>query len=80
LYQNYPNPFNPTTSIKFDVPKSTVVKVSVFDITGREVDVLVNSQMDAGKYSYEWNASNYSSGVYFYRIETESFTDVKRML
>jgi photosystem II stability/assembly factor-like uncharacterized protein len=69
LYVNYPNPFNPVTSIKFDLPSDSKVKITVFNILGSEVTSLVNGKLSAGKYSVDWDASNYSSGVYFYRIE-----------
>jgi subtilisin-like proprotein convertase family protein len=80
LYQNYPNPFNPSTTIRFDLPKNTLVKLKVYDIIGREIVTLVNKSLYAGSHIVEWNASQYSSGVYFYKLETESFTDVKRMM
>jgi hypothetical protein len=72
LYNNYPNPFNPTTSINFDIPKESSVKLSIFNILGEEVAVAVNGKLDAGKYSYIWNAQNFSSGLYIYRIEAVS--------
>jgi hypothetical protein len=80
MYDNYPNPFNPSTQIKFDVPQASFVKIVIYDISGREAAVVVNSQMNAGTYSVEWNASQYASGVYFYRITAGSFTDVKKMI
>lgn len=87
LYNNYPNPFNPTTKIKFDLPKSTDVKISVFDVTGKEVSVLVNEKLQAGTYQTEWDASAYPSGVYFYKIQvhhggssTGDFNETKRMM
>ncbi|MGB9697005.1 MAG: T9SS type A sorting domain-containing protein [Ignavibacteria bacterium] len=80
LYQNYPNPFNPTTTIKYDVPEATFVTIKVYDITGKLVETLVNMELTPGKYEVMWNAGNYASGVYFYRIETSKFTEVKRML
>jgi carboxypeptidase T len=80
LYQNYPNPFNPVTKINFDLPQNSYVKLSLFDILGREVSVLVNENLSAGKYEYELNAANLSSGAYFYKLETSKFTDVKRMI
>ena len=80
LMQNYPNPFNPVTNIKFSIPKSGFVKVSIFDANGREVETIVNQNMSAGIYNADWNASKYSSGVYFYRIETNEFTDTKKMI
>ncbi len=80
LDQNYPNPFNPTTSIKFSIPEASNVKLTVFDITGREVAVLVNKSMGAGYYNVDWDASNLSSGIYIYQIETGSFTNIKKMV
>ena len=80
MYQNYPNPFNPSTSIKFDISKKQMVKVSIFDITGREVALLVNQEMEPGRYSFDWNATNFASGMYFYKIESGDFKSVKRMM
>ncbi len=80
LYQNYPNPFNPVTLIKYDIPKQTKVEISVFDITGRKVADLVNTEVEAGKYEVYWNAGNKSSGIYFYRIKSTDFNEVKRMI
>lgn len=71
LYQNYPNPFNPVTKIKFDIPKNIIVKIKIYDILGREVETLVNEKLVPGKYEIDWQAANYPSGVYFYRIETD---------
>jgi hypothetical protein len=79
LEQNYPNPFNPTTSISYSIPKAGNVKLTVFDVLGRDVAVLVNEFKTAGSYSLEFNASELSSGVYFYRIEAGDFKDVKKM-
>jgi hypothetical protein len=80
LNQNFPNPFNPSTNIRFALPKSGFVRLSVFDVAGKEVSVLVNERINAGSYSVDWNAANNPSGVYFYRIETEKFSDTKRMI
>ena len=80
LEQNYPNPFNPATMIKFAIPKLSGVKLSVFDITGKEVRTLVNSELKAGSYEYILNAEGLSSGVYFYRLQTNEFNSVKRMI
>jgi hypothetical protein len=80
LYQNYPNPFNPTTTIKFDIPKSSNVKITVYDITGKELEVLVNEKLQAGTYQTTWNASNFSSGVYFYRIQAGDFSETKKLI
>lgn len=80
LYQNYPNPFNPVTQIKFDVPKAAEVKLTIFDILGREVAVLVNESLTPGTYNADWNASSFASGVYFYEIKAGDFRDVKKMM
>jgi len=66
LNQNYPNPFNPATKITFDVAKLSNIKLSVYDVLGREVSVLVNKQLNAGQFSVDWDASNFPSGIYFY--------------
>jgi ligand-binding sensor domain-containing protein len=88
LYQNYPNPFNPTTKIRFDIPLSPLyergvgrfVHLTIYDILGREVSTLLNRQLQPGTYNIEWNASNYPSGVYFYKLVTDSYTAVKKMI
>ncbi|MGA2669658.1 MAG: YCF48-related protein [Ignavibacteria bacterium] len=88
LYQNYPNPFNPSTKIKFDIPnfplmkgaRGMSVRLTIYDILGREIATLVNQQLNPGMYEVEWDASNYPSGVYFYKINTESFNQTKRMV
>lgn len=80
LYQNYPNPFNPSTHIRFDVAKSGLVTLDVYDITGRKVTELVNEELNAGKYNADFNASNLSSGIYFYRIVTPDFTGIRKMI
>ena len=80
LYNNYPNPFNPSTNIKFDLPKSENVKLIVINQLGQEVSTLINKELVSGSYEYTFNADKLSSGVYFYRIITDSFTDTKKML
>jgi hypothetical protein len=80
LSQNYPNPFNPTTTIKYDLPIDAGVSLKVFNIIGQEVVTLVNEEQKAGYRSVEWNASNVASGVYFYRLDAGSFTNVKKLL
>jgi len=80
LLQNYPNPFNPVTNIKFSIPRSSFVKINVFDITGKEVTKLVNENMNAGSYTVDFNASDLATGVYLYRIDADGFTDVKKMM
>lgn len=80
LGQNYPNPFNPVTNINVRVPKAGNVKISVYDITGKEVSVLVNEYLEAGTYNIDFDASHLTSGTYFYRMEANGFTDVKKMI
>ena len=80
LYNNYPNPFNPSTMIKYDVPRNTFVKISVYDILGKLVTSLVNQDMMPGRYEVVWDAKNYASGTYIYKFETNDFTDVKKMI
>jgi photosystem II stability/assembly factor-like uncharacterized protein len=80
LGQNYPNPFNPVTKIEADIPKSSMVKVAVYDMLGRELEVLVNELLNAGSYKLTWDASKYSSGIYFYKIISSDFTDTRKMI
>ncbi len=81
LSQNYPNPFNPTTTIKFDLPKDANVTIQIFDMIGRVVDVLAKNEFKrASSYQVDWNASNFSSGVYFYRLEAGDFVSTKKMV
>lgn len=79
LSQNYPNPFNPATKIEYQIPKESSVVLKVYDFMGREVQTLVNESKSAGRYSVNFNASQLSSGVYFYKLETESFSSTKKM-
>jgi len=80
LHQNFPNPFNPTTYIKFDLPDATYVKLTVYDILGKEVKILFNEFREAGNYTIEFNGSELPSGIYYYRLITEKFSDTKKML
>jgi hypothetical protein len=80
LEQNYPNPFNPVTKIRFSIPKFSNVKLSVYDVTGRLVTELVNSELTAGEYETDFNALNITSGVYFYTLQAGSFTDTKKLI
>jgi hypothetical protein len=80
LFQNYPNPFNPNTSIKFSIAKKADVKLVIFDILGRDITTLVNDKLQPGVYIVDWNVFEYASGVYFYKLETNYFTDTKKML
>ncbi|RPI17623.1 MAG: T9SS C-terminal target domain-containing protein [Ignavibacteriae bacterium] len=80
LYQNFPNPFNPSTSIKVDIAKQGLVKLNVYDVTGRLVSTLANENYNPGSYNINFNASNLSSGVYFYKLETTDFTSIRKMI
>ena len=80
LYTNYPNPFNPSTTIKYDIPRSSFVQMTIYDILGRELDKLINQQLSAGRYEIVWDGSNYASGTYFYKLEAGTFTDIKKMV
>ena len=80
LRQNYPNPFNPVTNIDFSIPQAGQVKMQVYDVTGKVVAELVNSRLNAGTYKVDFDASKLSSGVYFYKIEAEGFTAIKKMM
>jgi len=80
LEQNYPNPFNPTTNIRYQVSSNTQVSLKVYDVLGNEVATLVNDYREAGSYEVNWNASNLSSGIYFYKLQSSSFVDTKKMI
>lgn len=89
MYQNYPNPFNPTTKIRFAISRDALnaswkdtrsVSLRVYDVVGREVATLVNEQLQPGTYEVEWDGSKYSSGVYFYKLVTDGFSDTKKMV
>ncbi|MCF8262056.1 MAG: T9SS type A sorting domain-containing protein [Melioribacteraceae bacterium] len=80
LHQNYPNPFNPTTTINFDIPQTGNVKLSIYNSLGEKVKDLVSEIKSAGSYSVSFDASNLTSGIYFYKIEMEAFTSIKKMI
>ncbi|HEY3251536.1 MAG TPA: FG-GAP-like repeat-containing protein, partial [Ignavibacteria bacterium] len=91
LYQNYPNPFNPETKIKFDIPagtrQGTFVQLKIYDITGKEITALVNGNLSPGTYEATWDAGNYTSGIYFYKLivrqagsSTGDYDQVKKMI
>jgi hypothetical protein len=80
LYQNYPNPFNPITKIQFNVSKTSDIILKVFDLTGKEISTLINEKLNPGTYETQWNANEYSSGIYFYRLETGDYRETKRMI
>lgn len=80
LAQNYPNPFNPATTIQFDIAAQGNVKITIYDLTGKTVKVLFNEKKSAGSYEVTWDASNFASGIYFYRLESGSFSNIKKMI
>jgi hypothetical protein len=80
LYQNYPNPFNPTTNIKYQIKNSGYVSVKVFDILGKEIETLVNEKQFPGSYEVKFDGSNLPSGVYFYKLESDRFSEVKKLI
>jgi len=79
LAQNYPNPFNPVTTIRFELEKSGMTTVDVFDVTGRHVRTLLDGNVEAGAYDLRFDASALSSGIYFYRLTSGDFTAIKKM-
>jgi len=80
LKQNYPNPFNPVTKISYDIPKSGFVTVRIYDILGKEIATLVNENKNPGSYIVEFDGSSFSSGTYFYRLESNGFIATKKMM
>ena len=80
MKQNYPNPFNPVTKISFDIPKKSFVSLKIYDILGKEIKTLVSEEKSAGKYIVDFDASYLSSGVYFYKLESGSFAETRRMI
>lgn len=80
LEQNYPNPFNPSTVIKFQLPERSTVTIKVYDVLGKEVEVLVNEELSAGYYSVKFNASGLSTGVYYYTLKSDNFYSTNKML
>ncbi|MCC7159786.1 MAG: zinc-dependent metalloprotease [Ignavibacteria bacterium] len=81
LHQNYPNPFNPVTNIQFEVPEKTAVRLSIYDTRGSLVEVLIdNNELQAGIYNFDWNAADYPSGAYFYKLQAGSYTLSKKMV
>lgn len=80
LVQNFPNPFNPTTTIKFALPEAANVKVTIFNSLGQKVQELVKGNFDAGTHNVTWNATGFTSGIYFYELRTEKFVSVKKMM
>ena len=80
LTQNYPNPFNPMTTISFSLPAAGNVTLTVYNIRGQVISTLVDRTLSAGEYHVDWDASEYASGIYFYRLQTTEFTETKKMI
>jgi hypothetical protein len=90
LSQNYPNPFNPVTKIKFQIPllrgveavggRGVLTQLTIYDALGKEIAILVNQQLQPGIYESDWDASAYPSGVYYYKLESDSYTETKKMV
>ncbi|HEY3251758.1 MAG TPA: SBBP repeat-containing protein [Ignavibacteria bacterium] len=80
LQDNYPNPFNPATHLRFEIPELRFVNLKIFDALGKNITTLVNENLKPGRYEVTWDASNYTSGVYFYRLTADNYTDTKRMI
>ena len=85
LHQNYPNPFNPTTTLRYDLPVDAMVNITIYDIMGRSIKSLVNSNQTAGYRSIRWDGRNnlgegVSAGIYFYMLQTNSFTQSQKMI
>ena len=79
LDQNYPNPFNPGSTIKFSLPRTGFVTLKVYNLLGEEVATLVAENLSVGKYQIEWDASGLSSGVYYYRLQSDQFVETKKL-
>jgi hypothetical protein len=80
LHQNYPNPFNPATKIKFQLKDAGAVNLTIYDMLGRELELLVNEELKPGTYEVNWKAANLPSGVYFYRLQTEKYNETLKMI
>jgi len=80
LYENYPNPFNPATTIRYGLPKPSRVRIQIYNVLGRQVATLMNEEMRPGMYEIHWDATGFSSGIYFYKIKAGEWQQVKRML
>ena len=80
LEQNYPNPFNPTTDIQFSLPETGHIKLEVYNLVGQRVTVLAEGEFSSGNHTVRWDASRFASGVYFYRLDTESIVLTKKMV
>lgn len=80
LFQNFPNPFNPSTTIKFSLNNNSYVTLKIYDLSGKEIATVINSNLAAGTYNVKWEPNGLSSGVYYYKLDADGFTDTKRMV
>ena len=80
LNQNYPNPFNPSTTISFNLPVQAKIKVIIYDALGTQLEVIADDVKSAGTHNVTWNAKNYASGIYFYKLEADNFVQVRKMI
>ena len=80
LFQNHPNPFNPSTTIKFILQKSSDVILKIYNLSGQEIEILVNEFRTAGKYEILWKPKNLPSGMYFYRLQAGEYTETKKLI
>ncbi len=80
LHQNYPNPFNPETKISFSLPKSTFVTLEIYNSLGQKVATLINNEMNSGSHKITFNASDLSSGIYYYKMQAGQFQSARKML
>ena len=80
LSQNYPNPFNPTTTIEFSIPNSEFITLKIYNLLGQEVAILVSEKLKTGSYKYTWDATHYSSGIYYYKIKASKFEKTEKMI
>jgi hypothetical protein len=80
LFQNYPNPFNPSTAISYSIPKTSLVTIKVYDVLGKEIATLINEEKPAGNYNINFDGSNLTSGVYFYRMQAGNFSETKKLI
>ena len=80
LSQNYPNPFNPETVIRYSIPQAEEVSLVVYNLIGEKVALLINGNMPAGNHRVTWDASNFPSGIYFYRLQASDFVQTRKMV
>ena len=80
LEQNYPNPFNPSTKIRFSIPSNEFVALKIYNVLGSEITTLVNDDLHAGSYEVDFNSEGLTSGVYFYTLSTNNFTNTRKMI